>query len=379
MNSKKNIRVFEPVFRTKEILDEMKKALDIGWSGMGFKTIEFEDAWSDYTGYRNCHFLNSNTSGLNLSLQIFKEEYGWSSDDEIISTPLTFISTNHAILHNNLKPVFADVNSTLCLDYQNVKDKINSKTKAVMYVGLGGNAGDYNKIRELCDKHKIKLILDAAHMAGSREKGVHLGLDADCSIYSFQAVKNLPTADSGMICFKEKEFDNKVRQSSWLGIDKDTYNRSDSMNRYKWKYDVTSIGHKYHGNSIIAAMGLVGLKYLDEDNQFRRSLYSKYYDHLKSCSKVKLVEHTNHSETSQHLIQIVISNRDELIQKLSENNIYVGVHYANNLDYKMYHKFDKDCDYSKKMSNSIISLPCHLNINQSDIDYICEVVTKYAK
>ena len=154
---------------------------------------------------------------------------------------------------------------------------------------MGGNAGKLKEVSYLCQKYNLKLILDAAHMAGTKIKNnfqgvgyssVHVGNEADVSIFSFQAVKNLPTADGGMICFKNEEDDTKVRKLSWLGINKDTYSRS-TKGSYKWKYDVEDIGFKYHGNSIMAAMGLVQLKYLDEDNDYRNYLTSLYKRKLR--------------------------------------------------------------------------------------------------
>jgi dTDP-4-amino-4,6-dideoxygalactose transaminase len=93
-----------------------------------------------------------------------------------------------------------------------------------MFVGMGGNTGRLKDVVKLCKKHNLKLILDASHMTGTRWKGGgHVGAEADVSIFSFQAVKNLPTADSGMICFREARLDEDVRKWTWLGISKDTY------------------------------------------------------------------------------------------------------------------------------------------------------------
>src|SRR6185437_4682532 len=119
-----------------------------------------------------------------------------------------------AILYSQLKPVFADIDDYLCLDPKSVEQRITNKTKALIFVGMGGNTGQYNEIVKLCHKHDIKIILDAAHMAGTRFHGKHVGADADAdaTVFSFQAVKNLPTADSGMICFKNAEDDERVRK-----------------------------------------------------------------------------------------------------------------------------------------------------------------------
>src|SRR6516165_12697239 len=92
--------------RVDECLAEIRVCLEKGWTGLGFKTFEIEQAWKDYTGHAHAHFLASNTVGLHLAVKILKDRLGWQSGDEIITTPLTFVSTNHAILYENLRPVF---------------------------------------------------------------------------------------------------------------------------------------------------------------------------------------------------------------------------------------------------------------------------------
>jgi dTDP-4-amino-4,6-dideoxygalactose transaminase len=365
------INVFVPKFRTEEILIQIKECLDKGWTGLGFKTIEFENKWKEYTGLSNAHFLSSNTVGLHLALNILKKTGEWDNETEVITTPLTFVSTNHVILYENLKPVFADVDEYLCLDPNSVESRITHKTKAIIFVGIGGNSGQYEKIVDICKRHKLKLILDAAHMAGTRLNGKHIGLDADVVVYSFQAVKNLPTADSGMICFKDYELDKMARKLAWLGISKDTYARfNKNESSYKWRYDVEDVGFKYHGNSIMASIGLVQLKYLDEDNSRRRVICSIYDELLKDLKGVHIIRTAPSCESSRHLYQICVDNRDDIIQFFYENNIYPGVHYIDNTEYRMFATAKGTCPNSEKMSNSLISLPVHLNLSNTDIEEI---------
>lgn len=221
-----SIQLFVPSYRIDECLKEVRECLEKGWTGLGFKTVEFEKAWANYAKLPHAHFLNSNTSGLHLALYILKTRLGWDDDDEVITTPFTFVSTNHAILHARLRPVFADIDDYLCLDPSSVASRITSRTRAVMFVGVGGNTGQYDKIVDLCRESGLRLILDAAHMAGTRVGGWQVGPEPDAVVFSFQAVKNLPTADAGMICFKDGEDDDRVRKLSWLGISKDTYTRT---------------------------------------------------------------------------------------------------------------------------------------------------------
>lgn len=374
-----SIQLFVPTFRVEECLEQVRECLEKGWTGLGFKTQQIEEEWKKYTGLPHAHFLASNTVGLHLAFHMFKSEQGWQDDDEVITTPLTFVSSNHAILYENLKPVFADVDQHLCLDPVDVEKKITSKTKAIIFVGLGGNVGQYNKIREICDRHNLKLILDAAHMSGTRFNGKHVGYDADVTIFSFQAVKNMPTADSGMICFKNEEDDARARKLCWLGINKDTFARTTTQGAYKWMYDVEEVGFKYHGNSIMAGLALVSLKYLDRDNAYRRQLAQWYEELFVENDKIKTIPMAEGCESSRHLFQIRISNRDEVMLALHEHDVYPGVHYRDNTAYRMYAHGAGMCPESHKASDEILSLPMHMGVSRHDVEFVAELINKYVK
>jgi len=375
-----SIQLFVPKFRIEECLNEIRDCLEKGWTGLGYKTVEFEEKWKEYTGLSHAHFLNSATVGLHLAIKILKMVNNWEDGDEVLSTPLTFVSTNHAILYENLSVKFVDVDEYLCIDPVDLEKKITEKSRAVVFVGIGGNTGQYEKVVEICNKYNLKLILDAAHMAGTRLNGKIPGKESDVIVYSFQAVKNLPTADSGMICFKEKEHDEICRKLTWLGINKDTYSRSSDKGAYKWKYDVEYIGYKYHGNSIMAAIGLVQLKYLDVDNAYRRQVAKWYNENLKGFEeKIKPIPVAQGCESSRHLYIIEVNNRDELLLALNESGIYPGVHYRDNTEYKMYSYAKGSCPNAHILHDRIISLPLHLGLSKRDIDFICEKVIKYAK
>lgn len=372
------IQLFVPKFRVEECLSEIRECLEKGWTGLGFKTIALEEDWKIYTGLPHAHFLSSNTVGLHLAFKVFKARHGWSDDDEVITTPLTFISTNHAILYAGLKPVFADVDETLCLDPASVADRITPRTKAVIFVGIGGNIGQYYEIAKLCQERGLTLILDAAHMAGTRYQGKHVGAEADAVVYSFQAVKNLPTADSGMICFQDRQDDALVRKLTWLGINKDTFARTAAQGAYKWMYDVEEVGFKFHGNSIMAAIGLVQLKYLDQDNSYRRQLASWYRENFVGHEHVQVVPVAPGCESSTHLLQIRVNNRDQVMLALNEHQIYPGVHYQDNTEYRMYAFAKGSCPRAAKACKEIISLPLHLGLSKKDIDAISDLVIRYA-
>lgn len=370
------IHLFVPTFRIEETLHEIRECLEKGWTGLGFKTVEFEEAWVAYTGLPYAHFLNSATAGLHLAIRLLKEQGEWREGDEVITTPLTFVSTNHAILYERLKPVFADVDEYLCLCPRSVEERITSRTRAVIFVGLGGNAGQLAEVTELCARKKLKLILDAAHMAGTRLNGRHVGAEADVSVFSFHAVKNLPTADAGMICFKESKLNELVRKWTWLGINKDTYTRTISTAAYKWKYDVEHIGFKYHGNSIMAAIALVGLKYLDVDNAYRRQISAWYDELLIECPAIGRIPVNPHCDSARHLYQVQVSNRDKTILALNTQEIYPGVHYINNTQYWMFAYANGTCPRADEVSNRLLSLPIHLSLARNDVKRVAKSLIK---
>lgn len=371
-------QLFVPSFRIDECMAQVRECLEKGWTGLGFKTLEFEKAWIEYTGLSHAHFLSSNTVGLHLALHILKTRHGWDDGDEIIVTPLTFVSSNHAVLYEGLHPVFADVDDSLCLDPADVECKLTSKTRAVMFVGMGGNVGQYEEIAALCRKNGLKLILDAAHMSGTRVDGRHVGHDADVAVFSFQAVKNLPTADSGMICFADREDDERARKLSWLGINKDTYARTTAEGAYKWMYDVEEVGFKYHGNSIMAGIGLVQLRYLDRDNAYRRQLAKWYSNALADHENVRVIEHSARCESSRHLFQVRVKNRDEMMMALNGHEVFPGVHYRDNTQYRMYAYAHGTCPNAHQASTEILSLPMHLGVSAQDVARIGSLLGKYA-
>ena len=371
--SDRQLQLFAPVFDVDACLAEVRVCLELGWTGIGFKTVEFEDKFSEYLGTPFCHFVNANTNGIHLLLEMLKSTRKWEDGDEIISSAMTFVSANHSILHAGLMPVFADVDTSLCMTLAEIERKVTSKTRAVMFVGIGGNAGELADISRFCRASGILLILDAAHCAGSRLHGRHLAYYADYSVFSFQAVKNLPTGDAGLITVRTEEENHLVRTLSWCGIDKDTFSRS--RDGYQWMYSVTEVGYKYHGNSIMAAIAIAQLNSLDTGNSRRRELASLYASKLNGFGGICQIPHTNETESSRHLIQVIAPRRNKLIEYLKSRGVGSGVHYRSNSRYPMY-AHDR-VPLSEDLDERIISLPCHLKMSDEDVDYVVQCVASF--
>ena len=245
------LQVFRPKYDVDECVKEIKNVLETGWTGTGPKCKEIEKQWSNFIGCRNSLYLNSATAGLHIATRLLDLKPG----TKVVTTPLTFVSTNAAILYENLEPVFCDVNeSDLSLNLEAVAEELHGDAKAVMWVHYAGSVSNEFELM-LKSFLGTPVIEDCAHAAGAKySNGNRVGSKkGTMSVFSFQAVKNMPTFDSGMLCINDEEKFERARRLSWLGIDKSTFDRTEEK-AYKWKYTVEELGWKYNGNDI-AALG----------------------------------------------------------------------------------------------------------------------------
>ena len=175
-----------------------------------------------------------------------------------------------------------------------------------------------------------------------------------------------------MVCFADSELDAEVRRWSWLGIDRDTYTRTVGADGYRWEYDVVNEGYKYHGNSVMAAMGLVSLRYVEEDNDQRRRIADWYDEFLDNG--IDRVPVAPRCEPSRHLYQILVDHRDEVMVGLNGRGIYPGLHYRDNTFYRMYDSSPSPCPRARAASARLISLPLHLHMSRDDVRRVAESV-----
>lgn len=369
-----SIALFRPRYEVNECVEEIRKVLESGWSGLGPKCSEFEKQWCAFTGAANSHFVSSATAALHVAVRLLDLPKG----TPVATTPLTFVSSNAAILYEGLVPVFCDCGKDLSLSFESVRRAVEEKgAKAVVWVHHGGNVSlDFYKMMEYAKNAGIKVVEDCAHASGASYKdGSRVGSRTDTvSCFSFHSVKNLPIFDGGFVCVPSKEADARARRLSWLGIDKSTYSRTTGGTNevYKWAYDVPELGWKYNGNDVAASIGLVQLKYLDRDNAYRKAIAERYADRLKGTS-VDFVEHQKGS--SRHLVVARVADRDRVIAAMKANGMAPGVHYMPNYMFPVFAGFDRSlCETMDKDWKGIVSLPNHMCLSMADVDEVCKVV-----
>lgn len=368
-----SLQLFRPKYEVEECLREIRKVMEMGWTGCGPKCVEFEKAWSGYIGAPYPHFVSSATAALHIAVRLLDLPKG----SKIVSTPITFVSTNAAIVYEGHEPVFADVSGDMSLRFESVEKAVQTTgAKAVIWVHYGGSVSkDFYTLMSAVNNGKlnVKVIEDCAHASGAcYSDGRRVGSRTDTiSCFSFHSVKNLPIFDGGMICVPNAHMRTRAGALSWLGIDKGTFARTvDGANEvYKWAYNVPELGWKYNANDIAASIGLVQLKYLDRDNAFRARIHEWYKDLLGE----KAMDHERGS--SHHLMIAWVKDRDSVIAKLKANGIAPGVHYLPNYKFPAFEKYDHSlCISAERAFSEIISLPNHLEMTRKDVEMVCEII-----
>ena len=354
---------------SKPLIDEseIKNVVEVLRSGMlasGEWVKKFEEQFAEYIGVKYAVATTSGTVALDIALKAL----GVKSGDEVIVPDFTFIATANAVLFQNAKPVFADVDEkTFTIDPDDVLEKITPRTKAIIGVHLFGHPFDVKAIQEICEDHNLFLIEDCAQAHGAEYKGKKVGCFGTVSCFSFYATKNMTTGEGGMVLTNNKEIERRLRLIINHGQNK--------------KYLHTVLGYNYRMTNIQAAIGIAQLKKLEVFNE-KRIRNARYLNkHLKAPLetpyKKNNVKHVYH----QYVVKIKEDfpmKRDELINYLSEKGIGSAIHYPLPIHKQpLYQKlgYPRDlCPVSTELSKVVLSLPVHPALTHEDLRYICETI-----
>jgi len=363
------IQVFKP-YMGKEEIEAVTEVLKSGWLGLGPKTQEFEEKFSEYIGVKYSVGVNSCTSALDLALKLLDIRNG----DEVIVPTMTFVSTAHAVAYNLAIPIFADVDyDSLNLQIEDVARKITKRTKAIIAVHYGGRPVDMDALKEVAQG--IPIIEDCAHACGSEYNALKCGSIGNIGCFSFHAVKNLCTGDGGMLTLNDEEMYERAKRLRWLGIDKSTWVRTDKNKSYWWEYAVEEVGLKCHMNDITAAIGIEQLKKLDLMNARRKEIADIYTDFLIT-EPTDYVFDTDSSKSSWHIFHLKAEDRDKLSVYLKENGITTGVHYKPIHLYTCYGNKPR-LPFSEVVFEKIISLPMHPNLTSDEVEFIIDTILQF--
>jgi len=367
------IQLFRPTVGEEEV-QAVAEVLRSGWLGLGPKTEEFEKAFAAYVGAKFVVGTISCTSALDLAIKMLNLRPG----DEIVVPAITFISSAHAIVYNQCRPVFVDVEpDTLNISVNDLERKISARTKAIVAVHYSGRPVDLDAVAEVAGG--IPIIEDCAHATGSQYKGRSVGTFGKYGCFSFHAVKNLTMGEGGAISINDSDDYQRARQLRWLGIDKGTWERTPDNKEYWWEYSVNEIGLKCHLNDILAAIGLEQLKKVDRLNARRRQIGEIYRREFAGLDWLEMPPPDDEVfRSAWHIFcaKLRRHDRNEFSQHLREQGIMTGVHYK---PIHLYHCYghQEPLPVAEAIFKRIISLPNHASLSDDDVSRIVEAVRRF--
>jgi len=341
-----------------EIDEAMQAVLDKSNYIMGEEITQLESSLEAFTGAKHAITCASGTDALLLAMMALDIQ----PDDEIITTPFTFIATSETIAFLKAKPVFVDIDeNTYNIDPSKIEEKITDKTKAIIPVSLYGQPADMDAIQSIADKHNLKVIIDGAQSFGSTYKGKTDSNLGDISTTSFFPAKPLGCfGDGGAVFTNDDALAEKMRSLRVHGQSK----------RYHHQY----IGMGGRLDTIQAAVLNVKLKYYEKDLKLRQDVAEKYTKALKDKNLViPYIAKEVTSAWAQYSVRV--KERDALQAKLKEQGIPTAVHYPMPLHLQecfSYLGYQKgDFPVAEQISDEIMSLPMNPYLSDDEIEYVC--------
>ena len=361
----------------EEDIEEVVKVLKSDWITTGPKIEEFENALCKYIGCKYAVAVNSGTSALDIAVQTLNLPRG----SEIITTPFTFVATSNAVLYNNLKPIFADIEKeTRNINPEEIRKKITDKTKAIIYVDYAGHPCDIEEIKDIAEEHDLYLIEDASHAIGAEYKGKKIGNFADMTIFSFHPVKHITTGEGGVVVTNDEDFYERLKMLRNHGIDKSALDRFGP--KAGWAYDLKFLGRNYRITDFQAALGISQLKKLDEFIRRRGEIVEMYNEVLEDLHEIETPVVKPYVKPAWHIYTVLLNgiNRDEFFSKMRERNIGVNVHYIPIYRFSYYQEqfnFNpKDFPATEEVFNKIVTLPLFPKMCDDDVEDVIEGVEK---
>lgn len=358
---------FLPPF--EEYVEEIKRVWETHWlTNMGPLHEELKGKLKEYLKVNEATLCNNGHLALEIALKAMELPKG----GEVITTPFTFASTTHAIVNNGLKPVFCDIETvTYNMDAEKIESLITENTVAIMPVHVFGNPCNVEKIENIAKKYNLKVLYDAAHAFGVEIKEKGIGTFGDLSMFSLHATKVFNSIEGGLLTYNDKTLQKKLRLFKNFGI--------------TGPETVEAVGLNSKMNEFQAAMGIVNLRYIDEQIEKRKVITQKYRENLKKIKGIRFIEDLENVKHNYSYFPIVIDEklygktRDELFNELQNYNIFTRKYfYPLVTDFDCYKEEYKDIELpnAKYVSDRVLTLPIYGELELETVEYICKAIKK---
>jgi dTDP-4-amino-4,6-dideoxygalactose transaminase len=348
----------------REIFEVFERVYDHTSFSGGIYVEEFEKNFADFCQTRYAVSVNNGTSALHLAMLAL----GIGPGDEVIIPANTFIATAWAVSYTGATPVFVDCTSdTWQIDPERIEKKITNRTRAIVGVHLYGQPFDIESVSEICRKHKLFLLEDAAQAQGALYKGIPVGGFGEMACFSFYPGKNLGACGEG----GGITTNNKIYYDHLLSL---------RNHGCQTRYYHDELGFNMRMGGLEGGSLNVKLKYLTGWNNRRKALAKMYQERVIN-SKITMQQQPDWADSIYHLFVITTDNRDDLLSYLNSKNIFPGLHYPVpchlqkaylHLKYK-----EGDCCNAEYLANHCLSLPMYAELQEEDVHYVIEALNDY--
>lgn len=347
----------------EEYIEMIRPIWDSAWlTNMGDFHKRLERELKEYMDIQNMVLFVNGHMALEMAIQALE------LTGEVITTPFSFASTTHAIVRNNLTPVFCDIDpEDYTIDVDKIEELITDKTSAIIPVHVYGNMCNVERIQEIAQKHGLKVIYDAAHTFGERYKGKSVAEFGDASIFSFHATKVFNSIEGGAVTFREDWMEHRLNCLKNFGIVDQEH--------------VVWVGGNAKMNEFQAAMGLCNLHHLDEEIAKREKVAKRYQEGLGGLRGLKLLSYRQGLTPNYAYFPVVFNGfgatRDQVYDHLASHHIYPRKYFYPLInDFQCYQgRFSsKDTPVAACIADRVLTLPCYADLALEDVDRICALI-----
>jgi len=335
---------------------------------LGPKLVEFETKMAEFVGVKYAIAVNSGTSALHLIIRAL----GIKDDDEVITTPFSFISSANCILFERARPVFADIDPlTLNIDVNRIEERITGKTKAILVVDIFGYPADWDRLEQIAKEHNLKLVEDSCEALGAEYKGRKAGTFGEAAAFAFYPNKQMTTGEGGVIATNNREIADLCRSMRSQG-------RGDGD---EW-LEHQRLGYNYRLSDINCALGIAQLERIEVLLAKRERVAQMYNMKLEDWQEVRMPCSSPKVRRSWFVYVVVLEdryskeNRDKILQELRRQgigcrNYFTPIHlqlfYVKMLGFRQ-----GDFPVTEHVSERTIALPFYNNLSEPEIDFVVQ-------
>lgn len=348
--------------------EEYQKAIEAVCEVTAFSGGKYADAFdeefAEFVGTKYASGVNNGTSALHLAMLAL----GVGPGDEVIVPANTFIATAWGVSYTGATPVFADCTAdTWEVDPKSVEEKITEKTKGIIGVHLYGQPFEYNKIREIADKHGLFVVEDCAQAHNALYEGKQVGSLGELGCFSFYPGKNLYAfGEGGSVTTDNEEYYKHINRLKNQGSD--------------IRYFHDEIGYNMRLEGLQGAVLSVSLKYLPEWTKQRIAISERYLKEITN-PLITMQAHPDNTKPVYHLFVITVPNREEFMNYMEEQNIECNMHYPlpchlqKAYAYLGYQK--GDCPNAEYLAEHCVTLPLFPEMRDEEVDRVIKACNEY--